>query len=144
VLFEPEIPPNTGNVIRLCANTGAVLHLVGPLGFRLDARSLRRAGLDYVELADVRVHVGFDEFLTTVQPARCFAVSTRGTRTHDSVAYRPGDSFVFGPESRGLPDTVVALTPISTAQNAFNAPASRPMLWNLIYLHLRLPATTDR
>ena len=108
MLFEPEIPPNTGNVIRLCANTGTVLHLVGPLGFRLDARSLRRAGLDYAELTDVRVHVGFDEFLTTVQPARCFAVSTRGTRTHDSVAYRPGDSFVFGPESRGLPDTVIA------------------------------------
>jgi len=108
VLFEPEIPPNTGNVIRLCANTGAVLHLVGPLGFRLGARSLRRAGLDYAEVADLRVHAGFDEFLAAAQPARWFAVSTRGTRTHDSVAYRSGDSFVFGPESRGLPDGILA------------------------------------
>jgi tRNA (cytidine/uridine-2'-O-)-methyltransferase len=107
VLFEPEIPPNTGNVIRLCANTGATLHLVGPLGFRLDARSLRRAGLDYAEVADVHVHAGFEQYLIETQPTRWFAVSTRGTRTHDSIAYRPGDSFVFGPESRGLPDDVL-------------------------------------
>jgi tRNA (cytidine/uridine-2'-O-)-methyltransferase len=111
VLFEPEIPPNTGNVIRLCANTGASLHLVHPLGFRLDARSLRRAGLDYAELANVSVHMGFDDCLRALQPARWFAVSTRGTRAHDSTGYQRGDAFVFGPESRGLPDDVLARCP---------------------------------
>lgn len=111
MLFEPEIPPNTGNVIRLCANTGAVLHLVRPLGFRLDARSLRRAGLDYAELASVSVHAGLDECLRALQPARWFAVSTRGTCLYDSIGYRTGDTFMFGPESRGLPDAVLGRCP---------------------------------
>ena len=112
VLFEPEIPPNTGNVIRLCANTGARLHLVKPLGFRLDARSLRRAGLDYHELADVTVHPGFAECMASLgQPQRWFAFSTLGSVRHDAVRYEAGDVLVFGPETRGLPPDVLELCP---------------------------------
>jgi tRNA (cytidine/uridine-2'-O-)-methyltransferase len=106
-LFEPEIPPNTGNVIRLCANTGATLHLIRPLGFRLDARSVRRSGLDYAELAHVCVHDDFAACLAAAQAERWFAVSTRGTIRYDTVAYRRGDLFVFGPETRGLPPAVL-------------------------------------
>lgn len=107
ILFEPEIPPNTGNVIRLCANVGASLHLVRPLGFRLDARAVRRAGMDYAELADVRVHDRLDDCLASLGGPRWFAFSTRGTTRFDTVAYAPGDALVFGPETRGLPDRVL-------------------------------------
>ena len=107
VLFQPEIPPNTGNVIRLCANTGARLHLIRPLGFALDDARLRRAGLDYHEFASVSVHDDLDAFVAVVAPARLFAVSTRGTIRHDAVAYGDGDAFVFGPETRGLPQEVI-------------------------------------
>lgn len=107
VLFEPEIPPNTGNVIRLCANTGARLHLVAPLGFRMDAKGLRRAGMDYAEIADVTVHRDFEHCLRYLGPARWFACSTRGLRRHDEPRYQAGDVFVFGPETRGLPDPVL-------------------------------------
>jgi len=100
VLFEPEIPPNTGNVIRLCANAGATLHLIKPLGFRLDDRSLQRSGLDYHDLADVKVHSGLDECLAKL------AVETGGEHCYSDVAYREGDAFVFGPETRGLPAAV--------------------------------------
>jgi tRNA (cytidine/uridine-2'-O-)-methyltransferase len=111
VLHEPEIPPNTGNIIRLCANTGARLHLVGPLGFRLDERAVRRAGLDYRELAQVTVHVDLEACLEALGRPRWFAFSTRAAATHDSVSYRAGDALVFGAETRGLPQAVVDSCP---------------------------------
>lgn len=108
VLYQPEIPPNTGNVIRLCANTGVRLHLVGPLGFSLDDRHLRRAGLDYRDLADVSRHEDWDGWLARHGDARLWAFSTRGARRHDAVEYRAGDCLLFGPESRGLPGEILA------------------------------------
>jgi tRNA (cytidine/uridine-2'-O-)-methyltransferase len=111
VLFQPEIPPNTGNVIRLCANTGACLHLVRPLGFSLDHAKLRRAGLDYHEFARVFVHEDFDAFLATVAPTRVLALSTRGNERYDRVTYRSGDAVVFGPETRGLPQSLLDALP---------------------------------
>jgi tRNA (cytidine/uridine-2'-O-)-methyltransferase len=104
VLVEPEIPPNTGNVIRLAANTGCTLHLIEPLGFSMDDKLLRRAGLDYHEYADVRCHGGWQLFLDTQQPdpRRLFAMTTRGTRLVHETAFRPGDWLVFGAETRGL------------------------------------------
>jgi len=107
VLFEPEIPPNTGNVIRLCANTGATLHLVKPLGFRLDHKSLQRSGLDYHDLAAVKVHAEFAACLEDLTGARIFTVETGGRRCYSDVGYRAGDVFVFGPETRGLPESVL-------------------------------------
>ena len=107
VLYQPEIPPNTGNIIRLCANTGSVLHLVGPLGFELDDRRLRRAGLDYREWATLRQHASLAAFQSAVQPARLWALSTRGTRSYGQVGFEPGDAFLFGPETRGLPGQVI-------------------------------------
>jgi tRNA (cytidine/uridine-2'-O-)-methyltransferase len=106
VLFEPEIPPNTGNVIRLCANTGATLHLVKPLGFRLDDKSLQRSGLDYHDLAAVKVHSGFDACVAALAGARTFFVETGARRCYSDLEYRRGDAFVFGPETRGLPALV--------------------------------------
>ena len=103
VLYQPEIPPNTGNVIRLCANSGAALHLIRPLGFDLEHAKLRRAGLDYHEFADVRRHARWEDYAATVDASRCFAFSTRGTGTLASVGWRAGDSLVFGSESAGLP-----------------------------------------
>jgi tRNA (cytidine/uridine-2'-O-)-methyltransferase len=116
ILFQPEIPPNTGNVIRLCANTGARLHLVAPLGFSLEDRQLKRAGLDYHEYATLQVHDGLDAALAAIAAANCapprlFALSTRGSVRHDTVAYRPGDAFLFGPETRGLPEEVLGQVP---------------------------------
>jgi tRNA (cytidine/uridine-2'-O-)-methyltransferase len=108
VLFEPEIPPNTGNAIRLCANTGATLHLVRPLGFRLDDKSLQRSGLDYHDLALVKVHANFDACLNELAGARLFAVETSGRHSYSDIEYRAGDAFLFGPETRGLPDLVLA------------------------------------
>jgi tRNA (cytidine/uridine-2'-O-)-methyltransferase len=107
VLYEPEIPPNTGNIIRLCANTGSSLHLIQPLGFELDDKRLRRAGLDYHEWADVRQHASFDAFNHRVEPARLFGCSTKGRRCYTRVRFQPGDALVFGPESRGLPVSVL-------------------------------------
>lgn len=107
VLFEPEIPPNTGNIIRLCANTGSRLHLIHPLGFELDDARLKRAGLDYHEYASLREHRSFNEFLLGVQPARVFACSTRGATIYSSPAFRPGDALLFGPETRGLPQSML-------------------------------------
>lgn len=108
VLVEPEIPPNTGNVIRLCANTGAQLHLIQPLGFPLDDAKLRRAGLDYHEYARMQVHADWADFLATVQPApnRMFAMTTHGSRLLGEVSFEPGDVFVFGSETRGLAPTL--------------------------------------
>ena len=102
VLVEPEIPPNTGNVIRLCANTGCRLHLVHPLGFEMDDARLRRAGLDYHEWARVEEHPNWETFVARVGPRRLWAASTRGTKFHHQVAYCAGDALVFGPETRGL------------------------------------------
>ncbi len=105
VLVEPEIPPNTGNVIRLAANTGCALHLIEPLGFSMDDKLLRRAGLDYHEYADIRRHAGWAAFLTACRPdpARLFALTTQGTRTPYEVRFEAGDWLVFGAETRGLP-----------------------------------------
>lgn len=111
LLFEPEIPPNTGNAIRLCANTGAALHLIGRLGFEITAPRLRRAGLDYHEMARVTQHVDVAACLAAIGPTRLFVIETGGVRRHTEVAYRPGDSFLFGPESRGLPPALVAALP---------------------------------
>ena len=107
ILFEPEIPPNTGNVIRLCANTGATLHLVKPLGFKLDARAVRRAGLDYRALATVQVHADMHACRAALPEARIFAIETQGERLYSDVNYRAGDALLFGPESRGLPAEVL-------------------------------------
>jgi len=106
VLFQPEIPPNTGNIIRLCANTGSFLHLIHPLGFELDDRRLRRAGLDYREWASVKEYASLNEFVRTVEPPRLLACSTRGTQSYADVAYHAGDALLFGPETRGLPQEI--------------------------------------
>ncbi|WP_020410015.1 tRNA (uridine(34)/cytosine(34)/5-carboxymethylaminomethyluridine(34)-2'-O)-methyltransferase TrmL [Hahella ganghwensis] len=103
VLFQPEIPPNTGNVIRLCANCGFQLHLIEPLGFIWDDKRLQRAGLDYHEYAAVKRHQSFPEFLAAEEPNRIFALSTRGKRHYHEVAFEAHDALVFGPETRGLP-----------------------------------------
>jgi tRNA (cytidine/uridine-2'-O-)-methyltransferase len=108
VLYQPEIPPNTGNIIRLCANTGSALHLIHPLGFRLDERKLRRAGLDYREWAAVHEYDSLQAFHQAVKPVRLWGVSTRGTTTYADASFYPGDAFLFGPETRGLPDDVLA------------------------------------
>lgn len=107
VLFEPEIPANTGNIIRLCANTGAQLHLIHPLGFSLDDKRLRRAGLDYHEWAEVKTHVSFQAFVSDAGFTRLFAVSVKGGHPYHAVTYREGDALVFGPETRGLPGNVL-------------------------------------
>jgi tRNA (cytidine/uridine-2'-O-)-methyltransferase len=112
VLFQPEIPPNTGNVIRLCANTGCTLHLVRPLGFDIQGAAVRRAGLDYDELAQVRVHVSLDACLSELPAARVFCVETGGTRIYSDAAFEPGDALLFGPETRGLPAAVMARIPL--------------------------------
>ncbi|NKB46658.1 MAG: tRNA (uridine(34)/cytosine(34)/5-carboxymethylaminomethyluridine(34)-2'-O)-methyltransferase TrmL [Legionellales bacterium] len=106
-LFEPEIPPNTGNIIRLCANTGAQLHLIEPLGFTLTDRQLKRAGLDYHEWAALHVHSDFESLLENFSSARLFACSTKGTTYYTTPHYQPGDLFLFGPESRGLPAPIL-------------------------------------
>ena len=111
ILFEPEIPPNAGNVIRLCANTGATLHLVRPLGFRLDDARVKRAGLDYHEMARVHTHERLEDCLGMLDGMRVFAVETSGSRRHDEVRYRAGDAFLFGRETSGLPGEVLAAWP---------------------------------
>jgi len=132
VLFQPEIPPNTGNVIRLCANTGARLHLVEPLGFALDDARLRRAGLDYHEFASLQVHASLQSAVAAIgarngHMPRVFALSTRGTIRHDTPRYAPGDAFVFGPETRGLPDAVLDATPASQRLRLPMQPGSRSL-----------------
>lgn len=127
VLFQPEIPPNTGNVIRLCANTGATLHLVRPLGFALEDSRLRRAGLDYREWARVRVHDNLQALLDAVQPERLFALSTKGRHCYGDVMYRPGDAFLFGPETRGLPQEVLSSLPAEQVLRLPMVPESRSL-----------------
>lgn len=112
ILFQPEIPPNTGNIIRLCANSGAQLHLVRPLGFELDDKQLRRAGLDYHEYANMQVHDDLDACLRTLPQSRLFAFTTKASLYYHETIFQAGDAFLFGPESRGLPaDILAALAP---------------------------------
>ena len=112
VLYQPEIPPNTGNIIRLCANTGSRLHLIKPLGFELDDKKLRRAGLDYREWSSVEVYESLIDFTASIQPDRIWALSTRGSQRYDRVRYQAEDAFLFGPETRGLPASLLqALRP---------------------------------
>ena len=111
VLFQPEIPPNTGNVIRLCANSGCTLHLVRPLGFDIQGKAVRRAGLDYDELARVHVHASLDACLSEFADARVYCVETVGTRSYTDAAFQTGDVVIFGPETRGLPAAVLDRIP---------------------------------
>lgn len=111
VLFQPEIPPNSGNIIRLCANTGAHLRLIRPLGFELDDKRLRRAGLDYHEFASLKVYDTYEAYLAEVKPARLFACTTRGGHYHSDVTFQEGDSLLFGPETRGLPLEILDTLP---------------------------------
>ena len=112
VLFEPEIPPNTGNIIRLCANTGFHLHLIKPLGFELDDKKLRRAGLDYHEFAAVRVHESLQDCLNELGSPKVWALTTKGTLFHSDVSFAEGDVLLFGPETRGLPQPVRESLPV--------------------------------
>ncbi len=111
ILFQPEIPPNTGNIIRLCANTGMQLHLVKPLGFVLKDKQLLRAGLDYHEFASMRLHENWQDCARNLQGNRIFAISTKGTQRHDNIIYAPGDAFLFGAESCGLPKEILESLP---------------------------------
>ena len=111
VLFEPEIPPNTGNIIRLCANIGAQLHLIHPLGFDLTEKQLRRAGLDYHEWVDIQQYQNFSELIAKLAPNRLFACTTKATQHYTDLSYLPGDAFIFGPESRGLPPEILSQFP---------------------------------
>jgi tRNA (cytidine/uridine-2'-O-)-methyltransferase len=127
VLFEPEIPPNTGNVIRLSANAGARLHLIEPLGFDISEKSLRRAGLDYHHLTHMQVWPSLPACFEQINPARWFAISTRGEVRYDTVQYQPGDAFVFGPETRGLPATVLEQCPATQRLRIPMLPGNRSL-----------------
>lgn len=107
VLFQPEIPPNTGNIIRLCANTGAALHLIHPLGFTMNEKELRRAGLDYREFATVKEYTDFENFLVLQKPQRMIACTTKALQQYAVIAYEKNDYLLFGPESRGLPAEIL-------------------------------------
>lgn len=127
ILLHPEIPPNTGNSIRLAANTGARLHLVRPLGFDLGDRHLARAGLDYHDLAHVQVHDDLAACLTAIGPTRLFAFSTRGLQRYDEVGFVAGDSFLFGPETRGLPSELLADLPLGQVLRVPMRPSNRSL-----------------
>jgi tRNA (cytidine/uridine-2'-O-)-methyltransferase len=127
ILYQPEIPPNTGNIIRLAANTGAALHLVEPLGFALDEPRLKRAGLDYHEYASVATHASLEACLAALENPRVFALSTRGLASYAAPAYAPGDAFLLGPETRGLPDTVLASVPPERRLRIPMQPGSRSL-----------------
>ena len=129
VLFEPEIPPNTGNIIRLCANTGAYLHLIHPLGFDMDEKSLRRAGLDYIDLSIVHHYENYQDYLEKNGCDSLYAISTKGTQYYSDCEFKSRDSFIFGPETRGLPKELL---------NEFNADKILriPMLENSRSLNL--------
>ena len=113
MLYEPEIPPNTGNIIRLCANSGCALSLIEPLGFSLSEKAMRRAGLDYHQYADLQVYADWQQAQAAVQTRRVFAFTTRGTTRYDQVDYQAGDVFLFGPETRGLPESILGAIPIA-------------------------------
>jgi len=115
VLYEPEIPPNTGNLIRLCANTGFALHLIEPLGFSVSEKAFRRAGLDYHEAASMQIHANLDAALSVIIPSggRVFACTTKGSTNYADLSFQPGDTLLFGPETRGLPDSVLTDSRVS-------------------------------
>jgi len=127
VLYQPEIPPNTGNVMRLAANTGMRLHLIEPLGFRIDDKDLRRAGLDYREWADVQTHHSYEAFLEAIRPARVLAFSTKGDQIYTALSYKPGDALLFGPETRGLPQTLLDSLPTGQRLRLPLAPNNRSL-----------------
>ena len=127
VLYQPEIPPNTGNIIRLCANTGADLHLVKPLGFPLDSAKMKRAGLDYHEFAKLTVHENFEDCLKALGGRRIFALTTKGSTRPDEVSFREGDVLLFGPETRGLPAEVLDSLPAGQKIRLPMMPDSRSM-----------------
>jgi|TARA_B100001059_G_scaffold233892_1_gene275026 tRNA (cytidine/uridine-2'-O-)-methyltransferase len=108
ILYEPEIPPNTGNIIRLCANTGVKLHLIEPLGFDLNEKKLRRAGLDYREFAEIKTYASIEKCLDHLDSPRLFAFSTKGRLSHNSPSYKINDALLFGPETRGLPNCILS------------------------------------
>ena len=107
ILYEPEIPPNTGNIIRLSANTGFEVHLIEPLGFKVDDKSLKRAGMDYLKKTDFQVWISLDECINTLDPQNIYTVSTKGKSIYSDLTYSQGDAFIFGPESRGLPQKII-------------------------------------
>ena len=113
ILYQPEIPPNTGNIIRLCANTGATLHLIEPLGFELDDAKLRRAGLDYHEFADLRVHKNIEACFSQINRERVFAFSRHASSPFNEVSYQNGDAFLFGQETKGLPNELLTSLPVN-------------------------------
>lgn len=127
ILYEPEIPPNTGNIIRLCANTGARLHLVGPLGFQLDNTRLKRAGLDYAEMTRVRQYLNWEEFRSEHPEMKIWAFSTRGNKLYTQAEFQAGDGLLFGPETRGLPDSVLTETGTDYCLRLPMADASRSL-----------------
>jgi tRNA (cytidine/uridine-2'-O-)-methyltransferase len=127
VLYQPEIPSNTGNIIRLCANTGASLHLVKPLGFTMDDKRLRRAGLDYHECAAVKVHQNWADCADGLKDRRIFAVTTKGMQRHDTPRYGDGDVFLFGPETRGLPAWILGAFPEERRIRLPMVPGSRSL-----------------
>jgi tRNA (cytidine/uridine-2'-O-)-methyltransferase len=127
ILYQPEIPPNTGNSIRLCANTGAHLHLVEPLGFDLTEPQLRRAGLDYHDLARVSVHQSLEACLAQIAPARLFVIETDGARAYHQAAYLPGDCFLFGRETSGLPVAASATLPAHERLHIPMRPSNRSL-----------------
>jgi len=127
VLYEPEIPPNTGNIIRLCANTGFGLHLIHPLGFELDDKRARRAGLDYHELARMRDYPTLQDYLGVSRPHRVFAITTKGQMNYHEVAFQPGDALLFGPETRGLPAHILERFPATHQLRIPMRPACRSL-----------------
>jgi tRNA (cytidine/uridine-2'-O-)-methyltransferase len=127
ILYEPEIPANTGNIMRLCANTGARLHLIGPLGFVLDDRRLKRAGLDYRDWADVQTHPNLAQALEECRPANLYALTTRAQRLYSDVRYQANDALLFGPETRGLPTTLLAELPQTSCLRLPLQPGNRSL-----------------
>lgn len=127
ILYQPEIPPNTGNVIRLCANVGSALHLVRPLGFSMDSASLRRAGLDYHELADVHEHDDLKTCLASIDAGRVYALSTKGRRSLYAAPFDAGDAFVLGPETRGLPPEILEDLPAESVLRIPLRPGNRSL-----------------
>ena len=127
VLFEPEIPPNTGNIIRLCSNTGCQLHLIQPYGFELDDKKLRRAGLDYHEYTSVKEYPDYPTFINTANPSRIYACTTRGNTFYSDVTYEKGDFLLFGPETRGLPQSILDALPESQRLRVPMLPGNRSL-----------------
>jgi tRNA (cytidine/uridine-2'-O-)-methyltransferase len=127
VLFEPEIPPNTGNIIRLCANTGCHLHLIKPLGFFLDDKYMKRAGLDYHEYASVKTYDSYQDYLLQEKPKRLFAIETSGEKNYSEIKYQQDDAFLFGPETRGLPPTITQQIPPEQILNIPMQPNNRSL-----------------